>query len=216
MLLRTASTPILNPWKPHFKQSSPDIEIVHQFPKSRPLTLCVSFKLLPPPPMIGRPAIKMMRTLSESDLSNLSVVVKRTPRMGLCCGVDEVGESSDCGGEMVGAFVDGGVTGDGHDGDNGCFGSWDSDSENDKADLYYQRMIEAHTENSLLLSNYAQFLKEVHDMKIEIPSSLICFKFFTLHLVLFVMLRLVSEEILVREGNGNLVISNRSSCKILF
>lgn len=80
--------------------------------------------------------------------------------MGLCCGVDEVGESSDCGGEMVGAFVDGGVTGDGHDGDNGCFGSWDSDSENDKADLYYQRMIEAHTENSLLLSNYAQFLKE--------------------------------------------------------
>ncbi|XP_022946073.1 uncharacterized protein LOC111450271 [Cucurbita moschata] len=153
MLLRSASTSILNPWKPHLKEASMEAEIVHQIPKSRSLTLCASSKLLPPPPMIGGPAINMMRTLSVPDLSNLSAVAKRSPFLdgGLCCGVAEVGESSDCGGDGGGS--DGG--------DDGCFGSWDADRENDWADLYYQKMIEANPENSLLLSNYARFLMEV-------------------------------------------------------
>ncbi|XP_038890671.1 uncharacterized protein LOC120080170 [Benincasa hispida] len=162
MLLRTASTPILNPWKPHLKESSAETEIIHQFPKSRPLTLSVSSKLLPPPPMIGGPAIKVMRTLSESDLGYLSVVGKRNPRMAfldgrLGCGVDNVGESSDCCGDGNGDVSDGGV----YD----CFSFWDSDSQNanalTKTDLLYQRMIEANPKSSLILGNYAQFLKEV-------------------------------------------------------
>ncbi|XP_023545630.1 uncharacterized protein LOC111805006 [Cucurbita pepo subsp. pepo] len=171
MLLRSASTSILNPWKPHLKEASMEAEIAHQIPKSRPLTLCASSKLLPPPPMIGGPAINMMRTLSVPDLSNLSAVAKRSPFLngGLFCGVAEVGESSDCGGGMVGVSVDGGIGRDGcggdgggsDGGDDGCFGSWDADRENDWADLYYQKMIEANPENSLLLSNYARFLMEV-------------------------------------------------------
>ncbi|KAL0552768.1 hypothetical protein IC582_011893 [Cucumis melo] len=149
MLLRSPSTLILNPWKPHFKESSTETVILHQFPKSRLLTLSASSKLLPVPHMIG-PGIKMKM-------------------MGLCCGVDDVGESSDCGAEMVGGFVDGKFNrdscngnGNGNGGDGGCFGSWDGDhTEEDMAEMHFQRMIKTNPKDSLLLSNYAQFLKEV-------------------------------------------------------
>ncbi|XP_022143235.1 uncharacterized protein LOC111013150 [Momordica charantia] len=176
MLLRSASTPILNSWKPQLKETSPEAEIVLQFPKSRPVSLCASSKSSPPHPMIGGSGNhKMMRIRSESDLSNLPVE-KNTPSMellrrfheieereeavestrmafldgGLCCSVDEGG---------VGGVGCGGGGSDG--GGDGCSGSWDSNHENDRTDLYYQKMIEANPENSLLLSNYALFLKEV-------------------------------------------------------
>lgn len=91
---------------------------------------------------------------------------------GLCCGVDDVGESSDCGGEMVGGFVDGKVNRDGcngnDNGNGGCFVSWDGDTEEDMAEMHFQRMIKTNPKDSLLLSNYAQFLKEVRCMRIEI------------------------------------------------
>lgn len=94
---------------------------------------------------------------------------------GLCCSVDVVGETSDCGSGIADVLVDGGVghggCGDGG-GSNGCddgfSGSWDADRENDSADLYYQKMIEANPENSLLLSNYSRFLKEVNALKFDL------------------------------------------------
>ncbi|KAA0061617.1 glutathione gamma-glutamylcysteinyltransferase 3-like [Cucumis melo var. makuwa] len=72
---KNPSTPIPNPWKPYFKESSLDL---HKFPKSR--LAAPSSKLLPAPSMIGCQGIKMMGT------------GKRIPRMavldrGLCCGI---------------------------------------------------------------------------------------------------------------------------------
>lgn len=60
----------------------------------------------------------------------------------------------------------GGKIGDGGGGgsDGGNDGSselWDSNSGSDKTDIYYQKMIDASPGNSLFLSNYAKFLKDV-------------------------------------------------------
>ncbi|CAM8964555.1 unnamed protein product [Rhodiola kirilowii] len=40
-------------------------------------------------------------------------------------------------------------------------GNWDPDHGSDATDAYYQSMILANIGNSLLLSNYAKYLKEV-------------------------------------------------------
>ena len=61
-----------------------------------------------------------------------------------------------------GGKICGGGGGGRSDGDeDGSFDFWDSNQGNDGTDLYYQKMIEANPGNSLLLSNYARFLKEV-------------------------------------------------------
>lgn len=54
----------------------------------------------------------------------------------------------------------GGGGGDG-DGDGNGFEHWDPNQGSESTDLYYQKMIEANPGNSLLLGNYARFLKEV-------------------------------------------------------
>ncbi|OAY47166.1 uncharacterized protein LOC110617219 [Manihot esculenta] len=60
-----------------------------------------------------------------------------------------------------GGKICGGGGGGSDNGDGGNSGFWDSNSGNDRTDVYYQKMIEANPGNSLLLSNYAKFLKEV-------------------------------------------------------
>lgn len=62
-----------------------------------------------------------------------------------------------------GGKICGGGSGGGWDGgdDGGRSGFWDSNNGNDSTDIYYQKMIEANPGNSLLLSNYAKYLKEV-------------------------------------------------------
>ncbi|KAA0048012.1 glutathione gamma-glutamylcysteinyltransferase 3-like [Cucumis melo var. makuwa] len=92
MLLRSPSTPILNPWKPYFTL------ILHQIPKSRPL--------------IGVQWINMMGALSGSDLS---VVGKRIPRMARSVG--------------------------------SCFGSWDGDNEEDRAETRVHDREQAGTDS---------------------------------------------------------------------
>lgn len=68
MLLRSSSTPILNSWLPHSKDSSPEPEIVHQIPRTRSISLSASSSSLSP---INDP--RMTRALSETDLRDLSV-----------------------------------------------------------------------------------------------------------------------------------------------
>ncbi|XP_061359822.1 uncharacterized protein LOC133303868 isoform X2 [Gastrolobium bilobum] len=59
----------------------------------------------------------------------------------------------------------GGYNGSGRGSDGGHGSGWDFFEENnhgkDRTDAYYQNMIEANPDNSLLLGNYAKFLKEV-------------------------------------------------------
>lgn len=79
MLLRSSSTPILNSWLPHSKDSSsPEPEIIHQIPRTRSISLSVSSStsscLLSP---IGDSTQKMTRALSETDLRDVSMTKKK-------------------------------------------------------------------------------------------------------------------------------------------
>ncbi|GAB4832855.1 hypothetical protein Ancab_006870 [Ancistrocladus abbreviatus] len=68
------------------------------------------------------------------------------------------------GGGIVGGGPGRKCGGDGGGGpDGGGFGNWDSSygSGDGNTDAYYQKMIEANPGNSLLLGNYARYLKEV-------------------------------------------------------
>ncbi|KAK4257397.1 hypothetical protein QN277_006990 [Acacia crassicarpa] len=74
MLLRSSSTPILNSWHPHSKDSSPEPEIVHQIPRNRSITLSASSSSLS---RMDDSINKMTRALSETDLRDLSVPKKK-------------------------------------------------------------------------------------------------------------------------------------------
>lgn len=74
MLLRSSSTPVLNSWHPHFKDSSPEPEIVHQIPRNRSITLSASSSSLS---WMDDSANNMTRALSETDLRDLSVPKKK-------------------------------------------------------------------------------------------------------------------------------------------
>ncbi|XAR66890.1 hypothetical protein NMG60_11013261 [Bertholletia excelsa] len=190
MLLRSSSTPVLNSWLPHSKDTSfpsPDLEI--SFPSPVPKVRLISA------------SSSMTRALSDSDLGELSVSKRRTSSKNLSglpaiaveeeesevngldslnrtlvlgSGLEEVevevglGERQlesvfvgGCGGG--GCRIGGGGGGGGSDWVDGEGGSGygDSNSGRNGTDLYYQKMIEANPGNSLLLGNYARFLKEV-------------------------------------------------------
>ncbi|XP_012078807.1 uncharacterized protein LOC105639378 [Jatropha curcas] len=203
MLLRSASTPILNSWIPYTKEPSPEPEILHQTNKTRSLTLTVysssssspfsSASISPRDESIK----KMTRALSETDLRHLSVPKKKpinkimneitveeeeekklSSDSGLSLGSSVFNEECEVSTEenngLLGLLVGGGVgcgggkiyggtggNGGSDGGDNGNSGFWDSNRGSDSTDIYYQKMIEANPVNSLLLSNYAKFLKEV-------------------------------------------------------
>ncbi|CAN0900210.1 hypothetical protein LINGRAHAP2_LOCUS20711 [Linum grandiflorum] len=191
MLLRSSSTPILNSWIPHSKdqQHSPEPDSFPQIPRTSSLTLSSSSLISSPSfSSHGDYVGKMTRALSETDLRSLSSasVPKRNPRtIGLMNGLsvaetDEVEEetaSFDCGfvwgsnglGEKSGSecSLSTLVAGDGAGGCGGRTGtggggseeSWDSNDY--KTEAYYETMIEANPGNSLLLGNYARFLKDV-------------------------------------------------------
>ncbi|XP_057969610.1 uncharacterized protein LOC131158775 [Malania oleifera] len=77
MLLRSSSTPIPNSWIPQSKESSPEPEIVHQFPRTRSISLTTS--------SLGSFASwedltrRMSRAASETDLRDVSAVAKKKP-----------------------------------------------------------------------------------------------------------------------------------------
>ncbi|XP_011015556.1 PREDICTED: uncharacterized protein LOC105119147 [Populus euphratica] len=89
MLLRSSSTPILDSWiPPHLKEPSPEPESVHQFQKTRPISLTASSSS--PFSSISsqdHDSIKRMtRAFSEADLRDLSVP-KRKPSNGILNGI---------------------------------------------------------------------------------------------------------------------------------
>lgn len=96
---------------------------------------------------------EMDRLLSSSGLGEVAVAEKKKKNSALQTLVAGGG-----GGSEAGGYNGGDRSGSG-------FGSNSYDSNSwygpDRTDAYYQRMIEANPGNSLLLSNYAKFLKEI-------------------------------------------------------
>uniref|UniRef100_A0A2N9IVY2 Uncharacterized protein n=1 Tax=Fagus sylvatica TaxID=28930 RepID=A0A2N9IVY2_FAGSY len=165
MLLRSSSTPILNSWLPQAIDSSPDLDIVHQIPKFR----SVSFSASSIFPTNDQTTKKMTRAVSLTDLCDLPVT-KKKPFARTLSGIavkEEVEEAKKTGfGYSKTASLDERSAEeeeaeDQTDGEDGGFDFWDSNHGNDGTDVYYQKMIEANPGNSLLLTNYARFLKEV-------------------------------------------------------
>ncbi|WJX84898.1 hypothetical protein P8452_67421 [Trifolium repens] len=72
MLLRSSSTPVMNPWIPHSnsKDSSPEPEIFHRIPKSRSIMLSASSSSSSSLSPISGSVNKLTRALSETDLSS--------------------------------------------------------------------------------------------------------------------------------------------------
>ncbi|KAI3802999.1 hypothetical protein L1987_31147 [Smallanthus sonchifolius] len=154
MLLRSSSNPALNSWFRHEspKESSPLIPLfIRRNPKSPPTTSICS---------INSPNDRLnmiTRASSEADLINSSLSKCRGPHnktissllTSIAVEEDAEEEESEHGtGGGGGRKISGG---DRHG----------NDHESNSTDLYYQNMIEANPGNSMLLSNYAKYLKEV-------------------------------------------------------
>ncbi|KAF5741992.1 PsbD mRNA maturation factor Nac2 chloroplastic [Tripterygium wilfordii] len=167
MLLRSASTPILNSCFPHStKDSSPEPDILPQIPRTCSISLSVSSSSPFSSSSHEDSIKKMIRALSESDLRELAVQQKR-PFGRTLNGIlleEEIEEETstaslwnekecEVGGGIGGAG--GKICGGGSD----CGDS--SNNGNDSMDAFYQRMIEANPRNGLLLGNYVRFLKEI-------------------------------------------------------
>lgn len=190
MLLRSSSTPVMNPWIPHTnsKDSSPEPEFLHRIPKSRSVTLSASSSTSSSRSPICGSVSKMTRALSETDLSSQlnrkplhrrqfdeDEEESRTGTFGArsrtasfssaLCSLTELEESQSevdarDGGSMLVLVEEGG--GGGFDkNDGGVSRFGDSNHGNDSTDLYYRTMIEANPGNPLFLGNYAKYLKEV-------------------------------------------------------
>ncbi|KAK6236194.1 hypothetical protein QUC31_019951 [Theobroma cacao] len=186
MLLRSASTPVLNSWGPHLKEPSPEPEFSHQISRTRSISFTVSCSSSISEGSSDDSSRRMTRALSETDLRDMVVPKMKTVKNnngilnGICVEEEEEVEKEEAGFEWWrtasfgveegcgigggGGKICGGGGGGGGGGSAGGNNEWgysDSNSGNDSTDLYYQKMIEANPGNSLLLSNYARFLKEV-------------------------------------------------------
>ncbi|GAB2232544.1 hypothetical protein Droror1_Dr00011583 [Drosera rotundifolia] len=164
MLLRTSSTPIS--WNPI---SSPEPEFRSRITKSRSTITLSSFS--PSPSSLDlstKPT--MCRAVSSPDLSNHGAVTRRTAfpepdvieeekidweRLLTNSGLGEVEMETEC-------EVSGGEGGGG-DGRTRCGGGGGEGKRRreEGVDGYYLEMIEANPGNSMILGNYAKYLKEV-------------------------------------------------------
>ncbi|KAK8520438.1 hypothetical protein V6N13_031111 [Hibiscus sabdariffa] len=171
MLLRSASTPLLNSWIPHSKEASPEPDSSPMISRTRGVSFIVSCSS-------DDSSRRMTRAVSETDLRMTSSPV--VPKMGkakqnrgilneIFVEEEEEAEKEETGFQWrrtASLAVEeecgiGGGDGGGSDTGDNEWSSWDSNNGNDGTNLYYQKMIEANPGNSLLLSNYARFLKEV-------------------------------------------------------
>ncbi|KAJ0266435.1 Tetratricopeptide repeat [Hirschfeldia incana] len=177
MLLRSASTPLLNSLvhASSPRESPIEPESVHQIQRpTRSLMLSSSCCYSPMSVHSSdESARRMKRTASESDLRHLTSTKPPARKFlsgggggalmeedveegigfgiirtdGFSWGLDDTEVSGGCGGG--GGVIHGGGNGDGEDGDD------------DSTDVHYRKMIEANPGNGIFLSNYAKFLKEV-------------------------------------------------------
>ncbi|KAG6426035.1 hypothetical protein SASPL_110248 [Salvia splendens] len=166
MLLRSASSPILNSWLHNNSTtgSSPEPESLLQLTRTRSFSMSMSYeegfgrvtptrfdsdlkdpaKLSPRVPKLAR--VKERREWHEvgpSALSTVGYLERQGKPQTLVVG----GGVGGCGG--------GGVCGGGRGSDEG------SGPGRESTDVYYEMMIQANPGNALLLANYARFLKEV-------------------------------------------------------
>ncbi|KAL4378015.1 hypothetical protein GQ457_02G041080 [Hibiscus cannabinus] len=164
MLLRSASTPLLNSRIPRLKELS-----------SEPEVSCSSLVSVGSNDDSRR---RVTRAVSEADLRMASSPVvpklgKVKENSGILSGIfveEEEFEKEEAGFQWrrttsLAVEEESGIGGGGDGGGSGTgdneWSSWDSNNGNDGTDLYYRKMIEDNPGNSLLLSNYARFLKEV-------------------------------------------------------
>ncbi|MBA0673969.1 hypothetical protein Golax_015829 [Gossypium laxum] len=146
MLLRSSSTPIL---KTYIPQSSPAVDSGHRIP-SIPISLTSS------------PINKIQRASSDGNMRQIVISNRQklpTSSMGSPNTVKEeiftfptlslLGDVDD-GGDDNGGGGGGGVD---------RFGDWGQGKQ--RLDEYYRKMIKTYPGETLLLTNYAKFLKEV-------------------------------------------------------
>lgn len=180
MLLRSTSTPILKASScNHQKPSEP--ELTFRLPTGRPFSLNVSSSSTLSDTEEKKKKKKISVTSSENGVRELLKPKRRLSSKGssliliqgpkdkereeeeerydadhqVCDKTSPLQSVWSCSGG-AGSGGDGGGGGDG--GRDGC-GDWGQGRES--LDGYYQRMIEAHPGDALLLGNYARFLKEV-------------------------------------------------------
>ncbi|XP_010050023.2 E3 ubiquitin-protein ligase ARIH1 [Eucalyptus grandis] len=186
MLLRSASTPVLDSWSPHPKEPTcPDLDAVRPVTRTRPVSLAASSSFsLSLSPVEDAAGKRVARARSETNLQDVPVPVpvprRKQPVAGLLLDgfalEEDMGELGFDGVEgqipvadagflsvPVGGDVGGGGGGGGKICDGGGSGGYGSDGGDGKegTDSYYKRMIEADPGNALVLGNYARFLKEV-------------------------------------------------------
>ncbi|KAF5812791.1 putative tetratricopeptide-like helical domain superfamily [Helianthus annuus] len=162
MLLRSSSNPALNSWLQQQQNpillSSPEPDFIHKNFRSPTLSLHSSN---------GSPK-KISRSSSESDLVSFSVSKRRNSLSGASSLLSSVSVEEDVEAEEIeskglllfsssGLDVDEAVVVDG--GGGGCGGG--GGGGGDGTDVYYMNMIETDPGNSLILANYAKYLKEV-------------------------------------------------------
>ncbi|CAH2072303.1 unnamed protein product [Thlaspi arvense] len=184
MLLRSASTPVLNSLV-HVsspRESPVEAESVHQIQRPRSLKLSASPSCCYSPMSVhssDESTRRMKRTASESDLRHLT---STKPSSKFLSGalMEDVEEGIGFGLLRTSSYdgdlglswgleddteVSGGGGGKIHGGGKGRSGgrseSGDGDGGNDSTDVHYRKMIEANPGNGIFLSNYAKFLKEV-------------------------------------------------------
>ncbi|KVH93824.1 uncharacterized protein LOC112516906 [Cynara cardunculus var. scolymus] len=181
MLLRSSSNPALNSWFRH-ENLSESLSLESISIRRTPKLPTISLYSLN---SFNDSSKKISRASSEADLIASSLSKCKSPlRKNTNCLLsaiaveeDTEGEESDCGvllfsnyglydneGRGFGVMVDGAGGGGGGGGGEGKIsggGGHSNHHHEDGTDLYYQTMIEANPANSMLLSNYAKYLKEV-------------------------------------------------------
>ncbi|KAG2300070.1 hypothetical protein Bca4012_011650 [Brassica carinata] len=181
MLLRSASTPLLNSLvhASSPRESPIEAESVHQIQwPTRSLMLSSSSSCCYSPMSVHsseESARRMKRTASESDLRHLTSTTKPRVSKFLSGGgalMEDVEEGIGFGLIRTSSYDglswcledDTEVSG-GCGGGNGIIhggGKGDrSDGDDSSTDVHYRKMIEANPGNGIFLSNYAKFLKEV-------------------------------------------------------
>ncbi|GMI95072.1 hypothetical protein like AT4G32340 [Hibiscus trionum] len=141
MLLRSSSTPIL---KTSVPQSSPAaVESVHRIP-SKNISLSPS------------PINQIQRTSSDGNMRRFAICNRhKLPTATSSMGSPNTVKEEDITFQPVSLHADGGDAGGGVD----RFGDWSQGKR--RMDEYYQNMIKTYPGETLLLTNYAKFLKEV-------------------------------------------------------